>query len=339
LDRANAARIFFLLSRDPDKEIRLILKQTLDTYEEELLAGMAGDAQVEPPVLHFFAAACQGKTRVLEEVALNARASAETVAFMAQRADADLLELISINEERLIANPRLVDVMLANPSIMPRVRLRLREIQVRHFGMQTEDAALSHLQKQAEEQEKKEVEAALAAPPPPDAQEVLNQVQEAKAQLIKAGAAAEGEEEEEEALNLYMRIKNMNTGQKIRASMQEGREARLLLVRDTNKAVQRAVIGCPKITIPEVEIIAQMRNVAIETLEQIAHTKAFRKSMGVIQALVKNPRTPQHVAIEMLPQMTAKDLDLIQRDRGVPEAVRKQARFVHMRKMNPKGDK
>ncbi len=332
LDRADQARSFYLLSRDPDKAIRLTLKKTIDAYDEEMLAAMASDKRVEPPVLHFLCAACPKRARVLEDVVLNTNTDAGTVEFLAQRADSDLLELISINEERLMRSQPLVEAMLANPALTPRVRLRLRELQVRHFGLRTDDKDLAHLQAEAQAQEEQETQAALAAPPPPEAKEMLSEIRT----QLKTRHAEPEEDEKEEDISTYTRIKGMNTGQKILAAIREGRESRMILVRDSNPCVQKAVVMSPKLTSSEAEIIVQLRNVSGDVLTMVSDNKKFRKSYFIVHSLIKNPLTPQHTSINLMPLITAKDLQLIQTDKNIPEAVRKQANFVFMRKTQPK---
>jgi hypothetical protein len=334
LDRTDLARSFYLLSRDQDKAIRLTLKKTIDTYDEEMLAAMASDLRVEPPVLHFLCAACPNRTRVLEEVVLNASADIGTIQFLAQRADSDLLELISINEELLMRSQPLVEAMLANPALTPRVRLRLRELQIRHFGLQTDDKEFAHLQAEAQAQEERETQAALVAPPPPEAEEMLSEI---RTQLkARHAEPEEGEDEKEEDLSTYARIKAMNTGSKILAAIREGRDSRMILVRDSNPSVQKAVVKSPKLTASEAEIIAQLRNVTGDVLAMIPENKKFRKSYFIVHSLIKNPLTPQHTSVNLMPILSAKDLQLVQTDKNIPEAVRKQAKFVFMRKTQPK---
>jgi hypothetical protein len=215
------------------------------------------------------------------------------------------------------------------------VRLRLRELQIRHFGLRTDDKEFAHLQAEAQAQEEQETQAALAAPPPPEAKEMLSEI---KSQFKARHAEPEPEEgeKEEEELSTYARIKGMNTGQKILAAIREGRDSRMILVRDSNPSVQKAVVKSPKLTASEAEIIVQLRNVSGDVLTMISDNKKFRKSYFIVHSLIKNPLTPQHTSVNLMPILSAKDLQLIQTDRNIPESVRKQANFVFMRKTQPK---
>jgi hypothetical protein len=328
LSPADSLRAFYVLSRDPDKEIRLVLKQTIDEYDEAMFASMAAAQELEAPVLHFLAAACLRRPRVLEEVVLNPHTADATILFLAQRGDGDLLELISVNEERLHASRQIVDVMMVNPNLQPRVRLRLQEILVRHFGERLAEESLQHLQKQAEEQERREEAEALAAPPPPEAMAVLKEI---KASMQPEGMEGEAEVAQEE-LSLFQRVSKMNTGRKIMAAMTGDRSTRTLLIRDTNAIVQRAVLKSPKITTTEVELVAQMRNVREEILAMVAAKKEWIKNYTIMSTLVKNPRTPMHLALNLVGNLNNRDLVLLTRDRNVTEAVRRQARVIILRK-------
>jgi len=103
------------------------------------------------------------------------------------------------------------------------------------------------------------------------------------------------------------------------------REARAVLVRDTNKEITRCVLQSPKLAINEVESFAAMRQVSDEVLRTIGNSKTWTKSYTVAHNLVRNPKTPPMISQRLLLRLLPKDLIMLSRDRGVPEAVRKGA--------------
>jgi hypothetical protein len=103
------------------------------------------------------------------------------------------------------------------------------------------------------------------------------------------------------------------------------REARGILIRDSNKIVSSAVINNPRITDHEVENIAAMRTVADEVLRLIALNRTWARSYSIIHNLARNPRTPIPTVLNILPRIRTKDLRNLSLNRNVSEAVRRQA--------------
>ena len=117
----------------------------------------------------------------------------------------------------------------------------------------------------------------------------------------------------------------MNVKDRIKLGMKGDREARGILIRDSNKIVATAVINNPRITEKEVENIASMRTVADEVLRLIAHNRAWARSYQIIHNLARNSRTPIASAISILPRIQTRDLQHLSQNRNVSEAVRRQA--------------
>jgi hypothetical protein len=125
---------------------------------------------------------------------------------------------------------------------------------------------------------------------------------------------------------LSQRIAQMTVQQKLRLALAGPREARTILVRDTNKEIARSVLQCPKLTEAEVESFAAMRNVCDDVLRHIGVSREWTRSYGVVHNLVRNPRTPPFISLNLLIRLRTRDLILIARDRGVSEVVRSNAR-------------
>src|SRR3712207_8024223 len=72
--------------------------------------------------------------------------------------------------------------------------------------------------------------------------------------------------------------------------MKGDREARAILIRDSNRTVATAVVHNPKITDQEVESIASMRTVSDEVLRLISMNRAWARAYPIIHNLARNPR-------------------------------------------------
>ncbi len=108
--------------------------------------------------------------------------------------------------------------------------------------------------------------------------------------------------------------------------MKGNREERMILVRDTNRTVAIGVLKNGRITEPEIETIAKMRNVHDEVLRHIGSTREWTKNYKVVLSLLTNPRTPQGVSMNFVSRVSTRDLKILVGSREVPELIRRMAR-------------
>ena len=111
----------------------------------------------------------------------------------------------------------------------------------------------------------------------------------------------------------------------MKLAMKGDREARSILVRDSNKVVCSAVVKNPRITEQEVENIAAMRTVADEVLRIIAMNRSWARAYPIIHNLARNPRTPIPTVMNILPRIRTKDLQSLSQNKNVSETVRRQS--------------
>ncbi|HSE34344.1 MAG TPA: hypothetical protein VLA93_22410, partial [Pyrinomonadaceae bacterium] len=128
-----------------------------------------------------------------------------------------------------------------------------------------------------------------------------------------------------ERVSMIRRLMLMNTRDRMKLAMKGDREARTILVRDSNRIVSTGVINNPRITEQEVESIAAMRTVSDEVLRLIAMNRAWARAYPIIHNLARNPRTPIPTIMNILPRIRTKDLKNLSLNRNVSEVVRRQA--------------
>lgn len=140
--------------------------------------------------------------------------------------------------------------------------------------------------------------------------------------------------EEQEALRrsapqpsegLLVRLARMSPPQRVQAALRGSRDERMILIRDTNRVVWRAVLDSPRLSENDVELIAAMRNIHEDVLRYIAGQRRFLRSLVVVRNLVNNPRTPLDIALPLLKHLFAVDLQFVARNRMVHEQIRRQA--------------
>ena len=134
-------------------------------------------------------------------------------------------------------------------------------------------------------------------------------------------AAADGSN-----ISVSERVAMMSVLEKMKAAMRGTREERAILVRDPNRLVAAAVLSSPKLTGQEVEAIAKMANVGEEVLRVIGMNRGWTKNYGVVAGLVRNPKTPVAVSLNLLQRINDRDVKLLALDRNIPEPVRMAAR-------------
>ena len=132
--------------------------------------------------------------------------------------------------------------------------------------------------------------------------------------------------EPQQRQSTLQRIGAMTVAQRVGLAMKGSREERAILIRDPNKLVSVSVLSSPKMSEPEVESIAKMASVSDEILRIIANTRGWMKRYGIVVALVRNPKTPVAISMNLLSRLTDKDLRSISTDRNVPEVLRITAR-------------
>ena len=147
----------------------------------------------------------------------------------------------------------------------------------------------------------------------------------ANAERIISDTLNEGKEVRPERISLIRRVMLMTVKDRVKLGLKGDREARSILIRDSNRVVASAVIHNPRVTDQEAENIASMRTVSDEVLRIIAMNRAWARSYPIIHNLARNPRTPIPTAINILPRIHTKDLQNISQNRNVSEAVRRQA--------------
>ena len=347
------------LRSDADADIARAADETLATQETSALLGVAAEPATSPAVLTYLASRPGLAREVQESLALNASTPDEAVAVLARATgEGAVLDLVSVNQQRLIRAPSIIDAVLANPARTPDAERRVRETRREFFekergarqvademrarglgaaaefvesaesfadgaeGLSLDDAWLI-----AQHIEVSDLDIDDSWLPSERLEELLDatfEQRQAAAERLIAEASAEGGAAPERVA-LIRRIMLMKVKDRIKLGMKGDREARSILIRDPNKVVAQAVINNPRITDQEVEAIAAMRTVSDEVLRLIAMNRGWARQYPIIHNLARNPRTPLPTGMSILPRLHAKDLKTLGQNRNVSDAVRRQA--------------
>jgi hypothetical protein len=148
---------------------------------------------------------------------------------------------------------------------------------------------------------------------------------------VEASAFLEEETEqisEQRTQTLLQKVQGLTVAEKRLLAMRGGREARSILIKDTNKQIVMAVLDNPKIKEAEVEMFARSRSIPDEALRAITRTKEWMKNYGVLLAVVSNPKTPAGVAVPLLYGLKTKDLASLEKNRNIAEVIRTTAKKI-----------
>jgi hypothetical protein len=135
-------------------------------------------------------------------------------------------------------------------------------------------------------------------------------------------AAKEAEPDPIKRETLLKKITHMNVVERLTLALKGDREARMILIKDPNKLVQRCVLQSPRLSEMEVESFAKMTNLSEEVFRTISLTRKFMKSYVIIKNLVNNPKTPLDISLHLLPRLTAADLKILTTNKNIPDTLR-----------------
>jgi hypothetical protein len=149
----------------------------------------------------------------------------------------------------------------------------------------------------------------------------------------EGGTQADGEpptkirdvQKSRERLTSFQKIARMGVRERIQLAVKGTKEERFILVRDGARLVSSAVLNSPKLTEPEVEAFAAMKNVSDNVLREIARNHKFIKNYNVIRNLTNNPRTPLDLGLTLVNHLMVGDLKSLSNNKNVAETLRKLA--------------
>jgi hypothetical protein len=359
LPQSDLIEVLVALRESPDAEIAEAAAATLASQTSEDFMVAAKSDATALSVLTYLATDPNISREVCEATILNNQTSDEAIAGCARfTKDGSLLELISINQQRMVRAPAILDAILANPARTPDAERRARETREEFFEKERgarqiadelrargKNAAAEFFETAdlkstpgtlsaedvwliAEHIEVSDAEIDDSWLPSETYEELMAETAEqhfANVQRIIQHETLEAGGVSTERVSMIRRLMLMTPKDRLKMAMKGDREARGILIRDSNKVVACAVIKNPRITDPEVESISSMRTVATEVLRLVSLNRSWARLYPVIHNLARNPRSPIPMVIGILPRIRTKDLLNLSQNRNVSEQVRRHA--------------
>ncbi len=324
--------ILVYLQNDPEQEVRETARQTLENeYSDDLLKSIAESGSAPVEVLEYFSKPPLRSPELLEALIQNKATPDSSIASLAGRVDAKLMEVVLINLMRLLRSPFILEALEDNRNQTPDITRRLREIREEFFEKRNNFIPI-HRTKAEEKALKEEPEDEESMALTVYSEELREGEDVTSVTLDSLKDDGFTDMEEEEKLSTIQRIARMTVAERVQTALKGNREERVILIRDANRIVSSAVLDSPKLTDSEVEAIALMKNVSEEVLRVVGSKREFAKSYTVIHNLVKNPRTPIATSLGLVNRVLTNDLRGLSRNKNVPEVLRKSAqRHVQIR--------
>lgn len=343
-----------------DAEIAEFARHSLGSQDDQLLAGTLRTDSATPNVLEYFSRREDIPNEAVEAVVTNRKTPIQALAQAAITSrNAYLLDLLSMNQQLLIQTPTLIDAILANPHRSSDADRRASETKREFFEKERGQQQIANeLRAQGREAAAEFVEQAefesdddalfiASMIEVPDCEtddswlgldyieELYEETPEQRKAIFEKIVGEFSFEESDvgaERISIINRVMRMGMKDRVKLAMKGDREARNILIRDPNRIVATAVVNNPRITEQEVEKIASMRSLPEDVLRGIASNRQWSRNYFIAHNLAKNPRTPMANVLNILTRLQLRDLAALSKNRGVSDAVRRQAlRLAHSR--------
>lgn len=313
----------YVLTFDPDPKIVQTARETASKASDKLHTGLR-DEDLAPGVLDFYASALEGNETYLEFIVLNATTTDATIARIAASAPERTLEVIAQNQLRLLRDETIVRGLVGNPALRVATRDSVLDFCVRS-GLVLRDVP-EYLE--ARRRVLGEDPAALRAAEIKEQETAEKLLSEFGDTLSSEGARVE----EAERLSFTQRVMQMTVSEKIKLATLGNKEARTILLRDSNKLVALAAVQSPRITDGEVLALTNSRTLHEDVMRYICSNREWVRNYQVKVNLVNNPKTPLGVSLKFLPHLHPSDLKVVARNKNIPSTLQTQSKQALQKK-------
>lgn len=294
--------VLFFLCRSVDAEIKKSAVKTLRELPATILSPLCKDESLHPQLLELMVRARMADGDLMGAVIMHPFVTVKTLLYLAQKAGADVLERLAGHQNMLYENPEIVDAIIANPAAEKALKFKL--------GWQ--DPA--EITKQEPPQEGSEG----------DEQTDVDGRSQTEIEALM-------EEADREGLSKYQIAMDLTVSEKIKMGLTGDKEWRSIMMKQSNKLIQGAVMKNPRISDGEVLMVAKAKTSSDDLIRIILLNKDWVKNYEIKKALLAHPKTPPPKALRFVSFLTMKDLKELAKSKQltniVSNAVRKELAF------------
>lgn len=294
---------------------------------------------------------------ILEAVLRNANTSDATYARVARTCNESFTELIAQNDVRVLRYPAIIEALFQNEHARTSTIDRLIELARRHkltfeglYALQAMMDDMRHdanavqapglddahfrkvlIESRAEDEKFEQAVAKLS-----EAEQVA--LREAEQEKLDAVIeAAQSGKESSGSSNKAAEIGKMNIAQKVRLATLGSRSDRDLLIRDGNRLVHMAAVTSPKNQTKDIVAWAANKQVPDNVIIYIANNGKYKRNYQILLNLVNNAKTPLNESVRLMPNLQAKDLGNLIKNRNISGNLRRLAQALRDQRAQKRG--
>jgi hypothetical protein len=284
--------VLFFLCRSGDTEIKKSAVKTLRELPATILSPLCKDESLHPQLLELMVRARMGDADLMGGVIMHPAIAVKTLLYLAQKAGAEVLERLAGHQNMLYENSDIVAAIIANPAAEKTLKFKL--------GWQDPEAITKQEQ-------------------PEDNAEVDEETDEDGRSQTEIEALME--EADHEGMSKYQIALELKVAEKIKMALTGDKEWRTIMMKESNKLVQAAVMKNPRISDGEVLMVAKTRTSSDDLIRMILLNKDWIKSYEIKKALLVHPKTPPPKALRFVTYLSMKDLKELSKSRQVTSVV------------------
>ncbi len=295
----NLVTVLFVFYHGENSELKEEALSTLQTLPAQILLAALSQVELHPSIIDLIVKLRYQDSVVMQTALTHRMIGIKSLLFLAENSAGDVLDMLSHNDEILRKTDVLRTAIINNIHADNMMKQRL--------GW---------------------VEPVVNPEPEPVAEE--QPVVDSTAD--EDDDAFDDEELEEEALSKYQELQEMSVADKIKMALTGDKEWRTLLIRESNKQVNTAVLRNPRISEGEVLTVAKNRSSSDELIRIILLNRDWVKLYEMKKALVIHPRTSLQTAMRYMTFLSEKDIRELAKSRDVGQAIVNNAKRILMTK-------
>ena len=296
----NLVTVLFVFYHGENQELKEEALGTLSTLPAQILLAALSQEELHPSIIDLIV-----KLRYQDSVVMRAALShrmigIKSLLFLAENSSGDILDMLSHNDQLLHKTDALRTTIINNVHADKVMKLRLGWVEP---VLQPESKSANESQSEGE---------------------------------TSVGGDnsdfPDDEDLEEESLSKYQQLQEMTVAVKIKMALTGDKEWRSLLIRESNKQVNTAVLRNPRISEGEVISVAKNRSSSDELIRIILLNRDWVKLYEMKKALAVHPRTPLQNAMRYMTFLSEKDIRELAKSRDVGQAIINNAKRMLMTK-------
>jgi hypothetical protein len=131
---------------------------------------------------------------------------------------------------------------------------------------------------------------------------------------------------EQKPRNLFEKIRSMTVSERVHLAQKADLMERRVLMQENNSKINEFLLRNIRITEQEVAVIARNAVSPLSTILTIFHHQGWMKVDGIRSAILSNPKLPPHLALELMPRLSAGDVIKMSQAKYLREDVQRAVR-------------